>query len=323
MKKMTLFAAVAALSIGMINAQDFVTDKPGLSGPKAAGAVFDVLQLDPISVESLKTAGKTVNDFSLDNTTRCWYIWTDTFKAGESSNPGVDDQTEGYISMEVLNQGWSGAGFCILDGSPIDLSHVSEDTHFHMGLNTYNAPASVAVIAFDGKDFADPKNPVASAPFKGSVGKTAFVDNGATFPLLGNFGTGENEGEWVAIDITLKDMKKMWPSFNFNGTKAWAGNIFAILAGGVPGTAVQIDAVYFYTPSGSGSVGSISSDDVAIIVSDKTISAAGTDNAPMQLINMGGQTVKTSNTSIMGVENIANGIYIVKTAGVTKKVIIK
>lgn len=312
MKNLTLLAAMAVCGVGIANAQ-YVGD-PALSKTTSTGNLYDVVLLDNASIESLKTSGKTVQDLRADDVNRFLYVWDNTFVAGDGSYPGVDMQMDGYVSFDVSTIGWSGAGFNIANAAA-DLKHFTDNTHFHCGLRSTNGIKNVALIIGDGYAFEN-KNDKWS-PAKISVGSEAFVDNGTAFPLVGNF---DADGEWVAVDITLGQLKKLWPSFNYKAG-GFGGNILSFLAGGTTGKNISLDAVYFYTPgNGESAVAGVVAD-TDIIVTARTVNAAGTDQ--IALYNLAGQLVKKVNASIMGIEDIAAGIYIVKAGNAVKKVVLK
>ena len=312
MKNLTLLAAMAVCGVGIANAQ-YVGD-PALSKTTSTGNLYDVILLDNASIESLKTSGKTVQDLRTDDVDRFLYVWENTFVAGDGSYPGVDMQMDGYVSFNVSTIGWSGAGFNIANAAA-DLKHFTDNTHFHCGLRSTNGIKNVALIIGDGYAFEN-KNDKWS-PAKISVGSEAFVDNGTAFPLVGNF---DADGEWVAVDITLGQLKKLWPSFNYKAG-GFGGNILSFLAGGTTGKNISLDAVYFYTPgNGESAVAGVVAD-TDIIVTARTVNAAGTDE--IALYNLAGQLVRKVNASIMGIEDIAAGIYIVKAGNAVKKVVLK
>lgn len=312
MKNLTLLAAMAVCGVGIANAQ-YVGD-PALSKTTSTGNLYDVILLDNASIESLKTSGKTVQDLRTDDVNRFLYVWDNTFVAGDKSYPGVDMQMDGYVSFDVSTIGWSGAGFNIANAAA-DLKHFTDNTHFHCGLRSTNGIKNVALIIGDGYAFEN-KNDKWS-PAKISVGSEAFVDNGTAFPLVGNF---DADGEWVAVDITLGQLKKLWPSFNYKAG-GFGGNILSFLAGGTTGKNISLDAVYFYTPgNGESAVAGVVAD-TDIIVTARTVNAAGTDE--IALYNLAGQLVRKVNASIMGIEDIAAGIYIVKAGNAVKKVVLK
>lgn len=310
MKKLTLLAA-AIFAAGAANAQ-YVGD-PALSKTTEVGAKYDVVLLDNASIESLTAAGKTVQDLRTDDVNIFLYVWNETFTGGDGSYPGVDMQMDGYTSLDVTSVGWSGAGFCLVNKAA-DFKHFTDNTHFHCGVRSTNAPASIAIIVGDGYKADNDQDKW--SPAKVSIGKTAFVDNGVTYPLVGAL---SEDGDWVAIDVTLGQLKKLFPSFSYDAEE-FKGNIVSFLAGGVSGTNVCLDAVYFYTPA-AGSVEGIAADKAEIIVSGKTISAVGADQ--IAVYNVAGQLVKKADASIVGTEDLAAGIYVVKAGNAVKKVVLK
>ena len=151
-----------------------------------------------------------------------------------------------------------------------------------------------------------------------SIGETAFNDNGAIYPKVGEF---DPNGEWVAIDIKLSDLKKLYPSFNFV-PGFFRGNMYSILAGSVAGKSFSIDAVYLYGPKAQGGVEDVAADEAQIVVSAKTISVLGGQEG-IDVYNVSGQLVKSSESTIVGVEDLTPGLYVVKAGNAVKKVVIR
>lgn len=315
MKKMTLFAAIAAFAMSA-NAQ--YTVDPSLDNTKNNGEVFDIFLLDGTSVSTLEAAGKTVHKYFLDPNEGRNLWWWAGWDAGDSNYPGVDFQTEGYVSLQVTGTaGWSGGGFNQnnKEFAGMDLSHVTNDTRLHIALRTPGtAPASLALIFFDGE------GDCGSLPAKVSFGKAAFEDNGAVFPLVGNFDEG---GDWVGIDIKFSDLKKLYPAFDFKAIKNWGGNYCSILSGNVAGTSFSIDAFYLYGPKTNGTgIQNATADKGCFLVTSRTINANGTD-AGIELYNLNGQLVKSTTGCVMGIEDAPAGVYIVKSGELTKKITLK
>ncbi len=327
MKKLTLLTALAVCGMGAANAQ-YVTNEPGIANTN--GETYWVFQLDAATVEGLQTSGKTVYDYSLDNVSRNLYIWDNTFVAGDGSYPGVDMQMDGYTALEVGSVGWSGAGFNVA-GDGVDLRDVTDDTHVHIGVRCNNAPTSIGFVLFNGYTWETQElcsagtdgdaNSTQCTPANISIGSEAFNDNGTIYSLVGD--VDRAGGDWVAIDITMGDLKRLCSTFNFT-PGFFKGNTYAVLAGGVTGTDVCIDAVYLYGEKSTSAVNEIAvADDVQIMVTDKTISALGNDNAGIEVYNISGQMVKRSSTSIVGCEDLADGVYVVKAGNTVKKVVLK
>ena len=112
--------------------------------------------------------------------------------------PGVDDQTAGFLSLEVVAPaGWSGAGYNIAASEPANTAMWNDDTHFHMAYCTPNGngPSSIAITVGDKR----PSN--TQAKFAGGP---AFDDNGTVIPSAGPACTDE----WQAVDMTFAELKK-------------------------------------------------------------------------------------------------------------------
>ena len=310
MKKMTLLAAMAVCGVGAMNAQ--LVD-PSLDQTIDNGEIFDVFMLDNASVTRLQDAGKTVNLYNVDETTRHMYIWEETMVAGSPSNSvGVDFQTDGFSCFQVGTKGWSGLGLAIDEGAEIDLGHVSDDTHFHLAVRPEgNAPASIAVIIGNSTELG--WNPASI-----SVGDAPFNDGGKVYPLVGDFDEG---GDWLAIDLTFGELKKLWPAFTYVPGKFF-GNIISVLAGGVAGSTFSMDACYLYGPKAQGGVEGVAADEAEIVVSAKTVSVLGGEEG-IDIYNVSGQLVKSTESTIVGVEDLTPGIYVVKAGNAVKKVVIR
>lgn len=243
MKKFYIFAAAAALAATSLNAA--VTD-PSIDAVINDGTVFDAIILNDGAIETLKKAGKTVNDYRVNDETRFLYVWDETFVGGDGSYPGPGMHTEGYVSLNVGTIGWSGCGWFEGAGSNVDLSHLNENSHFHLAYRTEsNGPSSIAFKLGD----------VAETQARFALG-TSFNDNGTIFSPVAS----AINDEWQVLDITLTDLKKACPTFDiasiavkdFGGEKGQ--NLLSMLGGGVTGQNICIDQVYFYTKTDGSAV---------------------------------------------------------------------
>lgn len=240
MKKITLFAAMAAVAMSA-NAQFTVADGSIEAALKdIPKATIDYVILDEAKAEVLgKDANYTVNNIGPDDATRFLYIWPagDSFVAGDANEPGVDGGT-GYTSLNVANLGWCGAGFNINKGAGINLSHINDNTIFHM---SYRSGAG-KITSMYVTTFNDGGNNV-------SIGDT-YESN----PVVG---PAPSE-EWTTVQMTIGDLKKLKGTYNPNAgdegstMAAWTGNIFAFGGAadlGTPaGANICFDGIYFITP---------------------------------------------------------------------------
>ena len=300
MKKLTLLAAIAACGLGVANAQYTTTE---VSVTNTTGDTYWVFQLDETATANLEAAGKTVYNYAStgESGDRPFYVWDGTFIGGTPDYIGVEENSE-YTSLEVSTVGWSGAGFAIV--TPIDLTGVTDDTHFHFCVRSSNPPASIGVALANGSTWDDPDLAATEAENgpNANDGQCAYLSLGTqafdgSYALIGDL--DREGGEWVAIDMTFADIKKVFPTFGF--VPGWfKGNFYEILASEIA-----------------------AADDVDVIVSGKTIQVLGNGNAGIELYNISGQLVKSANTAVVGCEGLSDGVYIVKAGNVVKKVVLK
>ena len=247
MKKITLFAAMAAVAMSA-NAQFTVADGSIEAALKdIPKATIDYVVLDAAKAEVLaKEANYTVNNIGPDDTGRFLYVWDGTMVAGDSNEPGVDGGN-GYLSLNVGNIGWAGAGYCIQGkddpkgefvAEPADLSHINDNTIIHFSYRSGAGKISSMYVTL----FNAGTNNV-------SIGET-YESN----PVVGPAPTEE----WQTVQMTIGDYKKLKGSVDLVGgsegsTMAkWCGNILAF--GGTPalgfpeGANICFDGIYFITP---------------------------------------------------------------------------
>lgn len=314
MKKLTLLAA----TLVAISAQAQNVDPSTTLVVNQKPTSVKALVLSDAAAADLQKAGAVVDQIGPNDTDRFLYVWDGTFTAGDSTLPRVDMEEGDYGSFVVGTVGWSGAGFAIngqnteAKGPGVDLSAFDNDTHFHLAYcsPTGNAPASIAVILLDGTNLG--------GPAKVALGD-AFNDNGAIYPAVGAKATDE----WQGLDITLGDLKKYYPAFALgtgDGMKTWGGNIMSFLGGGVTGQTLAFDAIYFYsTKAGSGVEGVEA--DAEFIVTENTINVAGANG--IELYNLAGMLVKSTNGTTLGLNGLQNGVYVAKSGKNVRKVVIR
>lgn len=312
MKKFTLFAGFAVLA--MTASAQYTCKTPYADENVVAGvkSTFDiVVGSTPGLIDPLEAAGQKVNNFGPDDVNRFLYVWDGTFVGGDGTFPGVgynDMQFDGYTSLNVGTEGWSGAGWFITPDTGISTAHWCDDTKFHVAYRTSNnGPSSVAIIINDAANEVP-----GSAPAKFAVG-AAFNDGGAIFPTIGPALTDE----WQAVEISFADLKKIYPSFNFVPTTKYGGNVVSILGGGVTGQNISLDCMYFFTPGDDAAVGSIC-DDANFVITGNTVNV--NNGQGIELYDLAGRLIKSSNSSVMGISDINNGIFIVKSGNSVKKI---
>ena len=281
MKKMTILAAMALVAT---TASAQYTCDPTVETVLAKGKVTKVMtiSLDASAEAQFAAQGATIIAAGPNDMERNFWIWDNTFSAGDSSLPGVGDQTDGYVSLIVGTAGWSGAGYNVADPG-VDTSWWNDDTRFHLAYySPATAPASIAMIIND----ADGVN----TPAKVSLGD-ALNDNGAVYPAIGP----KSNDDWQGIDISFADLKRIYPAFVPTASTSWKGNILSVLAGGVAGQTLALDAIYFYQLEDQSGVQNVAID----------------ENLPVVYYNLQG----------VRVDNPENGIFIARQGSKSMKVV--
>lgn len=311
MKKFT-FLTVAAMTAMAANAQYTVNPETSVVAAQKPAEVAWIV-LDAVGQEDLTKAGATLINMAPDDVNKFFYIWENTFAAGDGSYPGVDGGEDQYLSLEVGSVGWSGGGYFISGDAGIDLSCFNDDTRFHVAYMTPsdNGPASVALVICDGDNEG-------SSPAKIAVGNS-FDDGGNIYPTIG---PALND-DWQGVDISFADLKKMYPSFALaTDMKNWQGNIVSILGGGVEGKTLALDCLYFYNLAASDAgVDGVAVDNACFVVTGKTINLNGANG--IELYDMGGKLVKKTAGCVLGIDNLSAGVYVAKSGKLVHKVVVK
>lgn len=178
-------------------------------------------------------AGKIKADYSVDDTKNFLYIWENTYASKTSKGINSFGQNETYNDFTVGSVGWSGLGYASPSGSGKDLSMLDDDYFLHFSMHGTDS-------------LVHNTNSVWIGNAKFSIGASAFNDNGNTYKLLGDY---KRDGRWCSFDIPVKMLKALanplFPDAD-GGSKAYIGNVFAVLSGGISGTEVQFDNIFFY-----------------------------------------------------------------------------
>lgn len=230
--------ATVVASVGIYTASCIVTVTPKELDPNdlpvsLKGSNYHIIQIDETSVAFIED--KIDNDFRPDDTegSKNLYVWESTFLGGTSSGLNFYEQAEGWVSFIVSNVGWSGGGYNVgPDYGPIDMTdlHANPDDYvFHIAMKSAQPASSYLLIFTDGTTEA-----------KVCIGSSAFVDGGLTYQPYTDFA---RDNEWHAVEIPVSHLNTLGVFFN----QAFSDvNIFAFLAGGVQGTTLEMDAVFFY-----------------------------------------------------------------------------
>lgn len=203
--------------------------------PSLQGSDYFIFQMDDITYE--KIASKVVADFRPNNVTNFLYIWENTYAAGSTQGLNFYGEPEGWLSLDVLNVGWSGCAYSVSDLELLNkLSAIMEEPenyYFHIAMKSTDNASHL--LCLDGT--------VGSA--KICVGESAFVDGGHTYQPMAGL---NRDGSWNEIEICMADLLAQGLTYANNNTNPL--NVLYFLSGGVTGTNLQFDAAFIYKKNG-------------------------------------------------------------------------
>ena len=229
-------------------------------------------------------SGCTVTNIGPNGSNQNLYPWENTF----NFLTPTDDNSFGvygkYMLTEVGTMGWSGLGYNI-SGAGVDLSAIDSKYTLHFAVKTtYTGNIEFYVVDGNGK--------VAHLP----LGSGVFEGH----PCIGDF---TRDGSWQNVDVPVSYLVRQ--GLDYRTARAFTGNIFVLLAGGVAGTQVGYDAVFFYGEKG------------------EPIIPTSIDNATLQQPTNKFELYDLQGHRMNGQQSLKKGVYVVRSTEGTRKVIVK
>ncbi len=240
MKKTILLLSAVVLSAACVfsSCKKDDSNKGGLKGegekedtnlPESLkGSSYVVLALDDNSFNAI--GKKVAQDLRVDDKTRHLYVWSETYVGGTCSGLNFYGEATEWTSLVVTNVGWSGAGWFNDNETPAIASDAADlaNWKFHVAYKGAAGKAHIINLYWNG------------GTYKFAIGEGSLDDAGASYsaiaPVSGKFVANDwNEYE-VALTDTGMDYSKAGKS----------DNIVGVLSGGVQGTTVDLDAMFFY-----------------------------------------------------------------------------
>lgn len=269
------------------------------------GDNYYLISMDDANAQKIDSS--IVADFRPNESTNNLYIWVNSYIQGNSVGANSFGETNAsWVSLIVSNIGWSGAGFHSSNTTLLDkLATVTNnpDNYFlHIALKS--SDNACHLFGMDGESHT-----------KFTIGPAPFTDNGVNTPAITDF---PRDGKWHAIEIPMTTLKQMGLSYSTNNIDS--KNILWFLSGGVTGVTLEMDAIYIYKKKLNTAIDNESLS-ANFIVTNKTISFPYTSE-PLELYNIMGVKIKSSHESTMGIDDLAKGIYIVRSGKNTMKITI-
>ncbi len=219
---------------------------------------------------------QTIANYNVDDVNNFLYVWSDTYTAQSFDGKNSFGYDEGITVYTVGGAGWSGLGYAS-QGKGKDLSMLDDSYTLHFAMAS--TAKTVYLVIVGGAKFA--------------IGAEGFNDNGIITPSITDF---PRDGQWYNIDIPYSEIRSRTTTV-FDNPKNFLGNVFAVLSGGVQGTKLQFDNVFFYSSIPTGI--------------EKNI-AAGSES--LGIYDVSGRKVTSMN---------GGGVYILRTVDGAKKVLVK
>lgn len=278
---------------GPKDAPAYATETVGNKKPtvkKAAESAFQFSDNEDYYIIALDNSTKKENlketqihDIGPNESTRFLYPWSNTVTSSAAIGENSFGVEGAYSSWTVGNQGWSGLGFFIQRNGMTDLSGIDKDYALHFAVkSTTSQSIDFEIVDGNGKE----------AHFV--LGAEKYGDNAP----VGNF---ERDNTWYNVDIPMDWL--ISKGLDFRTAKAFGGNVFCVMCGTKEGEKVDYDAVFFHGPKKQ-STG---------------INGINADNSASSVI---GGTYAVFDISGRKVNSMSQpGIYIVRTAEGTKKVV--
>lgn len=293
MKKITVAASLLTLALLVPNVADAQYSSASLNANGESTFDFtnskDYVLIYVGDAEKEAMASKIKADYTVDDTKNFLYVWNNTYTGHETSGINSFGQAEGWLDFTVNSVGWSGLGFASSKGNGKDLSMLDDSYILHFAMKGTDASAHAS-------------HAIGIGTAKFTIGTSAFVDNGASYKVLGDY---PRDGEWYSFDIPFSVLKRLNTvdatgvfETSSGGATAYVSNVFWTLSGGVTGTELQLDGIFFYRKS-------------TTAINDVT-----TENSKKikAIYDIQGRKVRNMNKT---------GLYIVKTNDGVKKVSVK
>ena len=193
------------------------------------GSNYFIISMDNLTAATL--GDRVVADYRTDNNTESFAIWDTTYSVIPCTGTNFFGENQSWRNLVVNSVGWSGAHFYCQNVSllekfaPIEVN--SARYYLHIGIQSSDSTVFLFGL-FDepGMQFA--------------VGSHAFNDNGNMVQALTDF---PRDGKWHEIEVPLYELKT--EQFQYNSSMG-AKNVLWFLSGDVPGTKVNVDALFIY-----------------------------------------------------------------------------
>lgn len=200
--------------------------------PSLNGTEYVTIALDEYTTAAL--GSKVKASYQLDDVNVFLYVWENTYLAGTPSGLNFYGEAAGWSSLVVGNVGWSGAGWCVTNPEYVpafvDSTSDLSNWYFHIGYKGAANVAHIVILYWQGGEY------------KFAIGQGSLADAGVTYTALAPTSGTFQPNVWNEYEVCLADT-----GFNYAADNTTPkANLAAFLSGGVAGTTIDVDAVFFY-----------------------------------------------------------------------------
>ncbi|MDR2791376.1 MAG: Ig-like domain-containing protein [Tannerellaceae bacterium] len=240
-----------------------------------------------------------LQDFRPDGVAAQFHIWENTLEAGHSAGLSSYGITEPWASLAVPEEsiGWSGGAYHLTESfGEVDMTQMAEspvDFVFHIALRS-RQPATYYLLTFtDTRQEAQIL--IGSQPVEGRLPDYDFP----------------RDGQWHELEIPLSVLQEQGLTYDqpFFG----AVNLLAFTSTGIPRTAIDMDAVFFYRKMADRIIGvSSSAFFLYPLPAQDVIHIGGLNHRTLvRIVDMQGRSVLLRETDgSIDVSTLPSGIYL-------------
>lgn len=258
------------------------------------GDNYYLISMDDITAAKINS--KVIADFRPNESTNFFYIWANTYIYKYVTTTNFFGENQPWISLEVGTQAWAGGGFFTSNTRELNKlpQLLADTTDYRLHFAMKSTDTSVHLIGLSGLN---------NTEF--AVGAQSFNDNGIYKSPLCDF---PRDGQWHSIEIPVSKLINKGLSYSSDIVDT---NVFYILSGGIVGTDMELDAVFYYKKNNINTgIEQINENKLEYI--DKNIHVFN-QSSPVELYNLMGQKLKSTNERTMNIADMQAGIYIVRS----------
>jgi uncharacterized protein YjdB len=240
-----------------------------------------------------------VQDFRPDDVVAQFHVWENTLEAGRSAGLSSYGITESWTSLAVSEEsiGWSGGAYHLTeDFGEVDMTRIAESPAsyvFHIALRS-RQPATYYLLTF-----TDTRQEAQVL-----IGNQAVEGRAPDYDF-------PRDGQWYELEVPFSVLQAQGLTYDqpFSG----AVNILTFISTGIPRTAIDMDAIFFYRKSGTGVTKSPSTDFFLYPLPAQDVIHIGGLNyrTQVRIVDMQGRSVLLQETDgALDVSTLPSGVYL-------------